>query len=661
MSQTTIQQLFNSAQQLRRAGRLADAEVVYQQIIERAPQHAEALLCMGVLNAQAGRLEQAIDLIRRAIATRPDWPDAHVNLGTALNQGGQFDQAIESYRRALTLRPADAIALSNLGDALQSKGILDEAIASYRGAIALNPELSDTHYNLGNALIGTNEVDAAIASYRAALALRPNHVLALSNLGGALQSKGEVDEAVALLRQAIAIDPRMSAAHFSLGISLCKRGQLDAAIAVLRRAIDSNPGSQNGEGFINLLFALYHHPQSDSDLLLKETQRWAQRLPASAPADFGPQDKSPDRKLRIGYLSPFFHACADAHFIFPLLVHHDPTQVEIHCYSASAQHDDLTERVKRRCAQWCNISRLDRANAVQLIRSHEIDILVKISSPADGCSRIVASRLAPLQVAWLAFASCTTGLASVDYRISDPFIDPAGTEQLSYTEATVRLPDSAWCYDPLIDPPCVTSLPCLANGIVTFGSFNRFSKINPAVIAAWAGILRAAPRSRLKILAIAGGARQALVDRFAQLGVERNRILLLDRSPREKYLREYDGIDIMLDTFPFSGHTTLLDALWMGVPTVTCLGRATVGRAGASALHNIGLSQLIARTPQEYTQIAVRLASDLPWLTELRSTLRARMLASPLMDAPAFARNIESAYRQMWRRWCGLDPAAESL
>jgi predicted O-linked N-acetylglucosamine transferase (SPINDLY family) len=240
----------------------------------------------------------------------------------------------------------------------------------------------------------------------------------------------------------------------------------------------------------------------------------------------------------------------------------------------------------------------------------------------------------------------------MDWRISDPYLDPPGSDDLCYTEKTVRLPETAWCYDPLVDSPAVNPLPALAGGTITFGALNRLNKINPSVLAAWAQVLRAVPKSRMHILAPAGSPRQRLLDQFRQAGVDPPRIEFIDRQSRIEYLRQYGRIDISLDTFPYSGHTTTLDSLWMGVPVVTLVGKTVVGRTGLSQLSNLGLPELAAQTPEQYVQIAAELAGDLPRLAGLRSTLRGRMQASPLMDATRFARNIEAAYRQMWRNWC---------
>jgi protein O-GlcNAc transferase len=257
---------------------------------------------------------------------------------------------------------------------------------------------------------------------------------------------------------------------------------------------------------------------------------------------------------------------------------------------------------------------------------------------------IVASRIALIQITWLTFASCTTGLETVDYRISDPYLDPP---EPTFAEKTLYLPETAWCYDPLLDSPPVKPLPALTNGFITFGSLNRFSKINPIVVSAWSEILRSVPISRLHILAIPGNHRQWLLVQFQNLGIDPRRIEFIDRRSRLEYMQQYDRIDITLDPFPFSGHTTALDSLWMGVPVVTLSGRTSVGRAACSALHNLGLPELIAQTPQEYVSIAVRLSQDAAGLSKLRADLRPRMQKSALTDGSRFANEMQKLYRQI--------------
>jgi len=261
---------------------------------------------------------------------------------------------------------------------------------------------------------------------------------------------------------------------------------------------------------------------------------------------------------------------------------------------------------------------------------------------------VMARKPAPVQVTFAGYPG-TTGLRAIDYRLTDPHLDPPGMHEQFYSEQSIRLPDSFWCYDPGDCDVAVNELPALASGTVTFGCLNNFCKINESVLAAWSAILRKVPKSRLIILTIEGEHRGRSA---AALGIDPARIEFVSPAPRAQYLQLYHRLDIFLDTFPYNGHTTVLDALWMGVPVVSLIGQTAVGRGGFSILSNLQLPELLADSTEKYVQIASALGSDLDRLATLRSTLRQRMRESPLVDAPRFAQNIERAYRDMWRTWC---------
>ncbi len=245
-------------------------------------------------------------------------------------------------------------------------------------------------------------------------------------------------------------------------------------------------------------------------------------------------------------------------------------------------------------------------------------------------------------------------MAAIDYRFTDPYLDPRGLNDHFYSEKSFRLPHTFWCYDPLVAEPAVNALPAQSQGYLTFGCLNNFCKVNESVLRLWAQVLKTTARSRMMILCPEGSHRQRLLDLMQQEGIHPDRIELIAPRSRQKYLELYHRIDVGLDTFPYNGHTTSLDSFWTGVPMITLVGKTVVGRAGLSQLTNLGLTELIANTPEEYVRLAAELAGDLPRLAELRRTLRSRMQASPLMDAACFARDMESAYRQMWRSWCEM-------
>jgi protein O-GlcNAc transferase len=246
----------------------------------------------------------------------------------------------------------------------------------------------------------------------------------------------------------------------------------------------------------------------------------------------------------------------------------------------------------------------------------------------------------------------TTGLGTMDYRLTDPYLDPPGQDERIYSEESVRLPETYWCYRPAIETPPVNTLPALEAGHVSFGSLNNFCKVTPPALAAWSRLLQAVPGSRLFLHARAGGHRDRVRGFLAEQGISAERVVFVDFLPMAEYFDVYQQIDVALDPFPYVGGTTTCDALWMGVPVVSLAGQTAVGRGGLSILSNIGLPELVARDPEQYVRIAAELARDLSRLSGLRATLRQGMQSSPLMDAPRFARNVEAAYREMWRRWC---------
>jgi predicted O-linked N-acetylglucosamine transferase (SPINDLY family) len=288
-----------------------------------------------------------------------------------------------------------------------------------------------------------------------------------------------------------------------------------------------------------------------------------------------------------------------------------------------------------------------------LVRRDQIDILVDLTMHmANSRLLVFARKPAPVQVSWLAYPG-STGLSAIDYRLSDPYLDLPGMDESIYSEKTIRLPDSFWCYDPLEGREIpVNSLPALETGLITFGCLNNFCKVNDSVLDLWARVMRPVENSRLLVLAHQGSGRQRVRDRLAQEGIDPSRIEFASHQAHRHYLELYHRIDLGLDTFPYNGHTTTCDASWMGVPTVSLVGQTGVGRGGLSILSNIGLPELVGHSQEQYVHIATELARDIPRLIDLRSTLRQKKEQSPLMDAPRFARNIEAAYRQMWQTWC---------
>jgi protein O-GlcNAc transferase len=685
LAEPSIQELLENAIALHNTGQVGQAETLYRQVLARQPDHPEALRMFGLLSFRIGRQADAVDLIRRAIASNPSAGNYYSDLGVVMATFGQMDEAIRAFEQALRLSPDDAAVRTNLAAALQQKGRIDEAIGHYRHAISLRPDLPETRVNLASALLQKRMVDDAIRECRAALLLRPDLAEAFILLGNAFVLKADADQAIAAYRQAITLRPDIPVLHYNLAKVFLQIGQLDGALEELRHAIARDPGfadahttlahvlmlSGDLDGAANsfrtsevihpdssvagsLLYLLHFRPGSTPSQILQESIRWNERYarPVARTASGHSNSPEPERRIRVGYVSPYFREHPVGRFLLSLLANHDHASFEVHCYSDVVQRDALTAGFRQQADAWNETVHLDDEQLATSIRDDRIDLLVDLTMHMHGTRMLAFARKpAPVQVTYLAYCS-TTGLQTIDYRLSDPYLDPEQGDDSVYSEKTIRLPQSYWCYHPLdvgIEP---SPLPALTTGHVTFGCLNNYSKVTPAILSVWTRILRQVPNSRLLLHAHEGSHRQRARDYIASKGVDPQRLEFVGLQPLAKYLETYCRIDIALDPFPYGGGTTTLDALWMGVPTVTLCGATAVSRGGRSIMTNAGLPELIASDPEQYVRIAAGMASDLPRLAEMRSGLRRRLQDSPLMDARSFATGVESAFRQMWSTWC---------
>lgn len=627
-------------------GRLDEAIVSYRRALAISPDDADAWNNLGITLESLGRLDEALDAFRQAIAHRPEFPLPYNNLGQALSARREFAAAIPVLQKALELDPHFPQAWYNLGNALQATGDFAEAVAAYRRAIERRPDFFEARQNLGNALQGLGDFAGAETAYRQALKLRPDSIDARINLGAVLRTIGKVDESIAILRETLGLQSDSPIAWCNLGNALKDTGDLSGAIDCYRRAVELQPDDHISHS--NLVFSLHYHPDYDAAAILREAVRWNARhaQPLAREIETGDPSPATDRRLRVGYLGADFRDHCQSLFTIPLLSHHDRGQFEIFCYAGVPRGDALTDRLRNSVDVWRNIHGSTDRQAADLIRNDRLDLLVDLTMHmSNGRPLVLARKPAPIQVAWLAYPG-TTGLSTMDYRLTDPYLDPPGESDWHYSERSVRLPETFWCYDPLANEPAPNSLPAAENGGITFGCLNNFCKLTPATIGLWSQVLARVPESRLLLLAPAGAHRQRILDEFHRHNAQA-RVEFVPYQPREQYLRLYHQIDLCLDTFPYNGHTTSLDAFWMGVPVVTRIGTTVVGRAGFSQLCNLGLRELAADSDERFIEIASDLARDHKRLAELRSSLRERMQRSPLMDAPRFARNVEAAYREM--------------
>jgi protein O-GlcNAc transferase len=642
---------YNLGISLQTAGRRDEAIAAYRQAIQLKPDYAEAWSDLGNVIRETEDPHEATWCYRRSINANPNYAPAHYNLGLVLFKQEKIDEAIESHQTAVLLKPDFVEALCSLGNLLRDANRDSEAIGVYRRAIAAKPDHADAHYCLGTALHKTGAYGDAIAAYQEALKLKPDWDQAHNDLGNALWSDGKLDESIAEYREAIRFNPQMAVAFNNLGYSLSNVGRMEESIAASRKALELKPDYEKGHG--GMLFSLLYHPGYDPKMHFDGLQQW-NRAHAASIEKFTENPNSPDprRRLRIGYVSPDFRRHTISMNLIPLFRHHDHEQFEVFCYSNLARPDDLTPQYQQYADRWCDISILRDGKAIDLIREDQIDIRVDLAlHTAQNRILIFAAKPAPVQVTFAGYPG-STGLSTIDYRLTDKYLDPPGLDDEYYSESSYRLPHSFWCYEPLGVQVEVNSLPAKSSGHITFGCLNSFRKVNEQILGLWAQVLRSVADSRLIMLCPLGSHRQRVLDFLRDQSVENDRVEFVVQRGRSKYLEYYHRLDISLDTQPYNGHITSLDSLWMGVPLVTLVGKTVVGRAGDSLLSNLGMPDLIAQTSEQFVQIACELAGDLNRLAELRAALRGRLESSPLMDAPGYTRDIENAYREMWQTWC---------
>jgi len=652
-----------AAMQLHQAGRFRQAGAIYRRMLDIQPQHVDALHLLGVVEYQLTNYPQAVNLIRKAIEISPNVGMYYNNFGKVLFALGRVNEAVEQYSKALSLQPNFPEAHYNLGEALCASNRLDEAASCIEQLLEYKPDFYDAYSTLAEILSRKGETEKTLARCQKALTTYPDNAILICCVGGALRKLGKIDEAIAHYQHALDIKPDFAEAHHNLGNAFAIQGKVEMAIAHYEQALALTPSFSDSNSAI--LMALNYISGKDSATIYAAHLEFAKRyeVPLAKFVKPHPNNRSLCRRLRVGYVSSDFRQHAVAHFIAPVLEHHNHDQVQVFCYSNHYVEDEVTRRMQTYAECWRRIFGLSDHQVAQQIRHDRIDILIDLGGHSGGYDRlrVFARKPAPIQVTWLGYPN-TTGLSAMDYRITDEYADPIGLTDAFHTEQLIRLPGTFACFDLLHDCPDVTELPARQNEYITFGSFNNFSKVTPEVIMLWAKILQSVPSARLilknKILDGAVGRRSTL-EAFAAHGISGKQLELVGHSKSQiDHLEWYNKIDIGLDTFPYNGTTTTCDALWMGVPVVTLAGNKHVARVGVSQMTNIGMPELIAATPEEYLAIALRLANDLDALGKVRKDLRSRMSASPLTNASLFTRNLEQVYREMWEKWCRKHVAA---
>lgn len=639
---------------LQHQGRSEEAEQAFRQAIELQPDFAAALEDLATLLIYTQRSEDAEPYLLRVIQTQPSNANALVKLGKVYFLREEYTKAGQCYNQALTHDPSHVEAHIDLASVKEKTGELPVALAHYRRALELAPDNMRAHNNLSiiYCLMGAHE--NAVEEARKALQLNPNSYEAYNNLANPLYKLGHLEDAANALKQALQYRPDHAETHSNLGSVLLLQGKARESLASHHRTIELQPDLSSAHS--SLLYSMNYSLEFSRAELFKAHTEWAEKYEqvTKQPTDFT-NTAVPERRLRIGYVSPDFCGHSVGFFFEPILKNHDQNTFEIFCYSDTFNADKTTERMQSFSNHWRHICGLSDKEVAQTIIDDQIDILIDLAGhTANNRLPLFAMQPAPVQGSYLGYPN-TTGLKSIDYLITDEHCDPQPEADKYYSESLCRIPGSFFCYQPPENSPDVAPAPVIDNGYITFASYNNLAKIGEEVIELWSQVLQAIPDARLIVQCLSLNdppTRKRYEELFQANEINISRIKFTTFEGFDSYLAGHAEVDIVLDTFPWNGHTVSCHALWMGVPVITLAGDRHSSRMGASILSNLDLEECIAHSSSDFIAKAKAFANDKQHLTSLRQQLRPRMLASTICDGQKFTSRLEQQYRSMWQQWC---------
>lgn len=580
---------------------------------------ANALAERGLQHLADHALEAARGDFEAALARDAGCAAAHCGLGLVLQQQGAREAAREHLRLAPRLAADNRSIVLRSAQALDELGFAEDAIAVLEPAAQAHAADWKATVRLARLYRARDQFDDASALMERTVEANPAAGVALEELAALYRDTGRADEALALFERICALHPDMPTTHSAV--------------------------------FFHEAYRVH-----DRGALAQQHRAWARRFAPAREAPRFPNPLQAERPLRIGYVSADFRRSSASPFIEPLLAARDAERFHVSCYNAWKTRDAVTDRFQGLADAWIEVAALDDDALEAQVRADAIDILIDLNGHTTG-NRLPAfgRRLAPLQATYLGYGA-TTGMTTIDYRITDAVIDPPESAERYYSERLLYLPDAMWCFAPPADAPQANDAGMAREG-VTFGEFNNFAKVSPAALETWAEILARLPQARLLLVGVpAGSTRERVRAPFARRGVGAERLVFHGRLSYDEYLALQRQVDIVLDSFPYTGGATTCDALWMGVPVLTVAGDAVLARSGASLLSVLGLGDWIAYSPEDYVERAVRLATARDALAALRGGLHARMADSALCDAARFMRSFEGLLRGAWHAYCARAP-----
>ncbi|WP_339907559.1 tetratricopeptide repeat protein [Symmachiella dynata] len=629
---------------------------ILQPIVAAAPERETANRLLAEASLKTGQVDQPIERLQTVKESEPHDANQHYQLGRTYFSQQRLELADQSFAAALQIDPNHQAAWHDRGAVFLNQGKMDEARRHFVKTLALNPQHADALCNLGLIHLLANELDTALDYCRRSVKINPQHANTRNILGNVLRGQGKLGEAVAEFQRAIQLNPAFTEAHNNLALSYQTQGRIEEAVAHYRQAAEVRTDCAATHS--NLLLSLFYVPENDREAHFREHQKWAAVHGRCSRIEHYDNSRDPDRKLRIGYVSPDFRAHPVGTFIEPILKRHQAADFEITCYSNVTSPDEATARFESLVDRWRVTNWQNDDDLAATILADEIDILIDLAGHTAGNRLgLFARKPAPVQMTYLGYGG-TTGLETVDYRLTDAVADPAG-EPVTHTEQLIRLQHGLLCFQPPAAAPPVAEAPLLRNGWITFGSFNNPAKINAKTVELWADVLKNVPTSRFLLKYPTFNDSETADyyrELFARHGIAPSRLDIRGgKLPFDEHLAVYGEIDIMLDSLPYTGSTTTCESLWMGVPVLTLCGGSFVQRISASILTQLNMPELITATAAEFVSRAIQLAAATEDLSRIRQAIREEMRASPLCDADGYTRELETVYRRAWQRWCHHD------
>ncbi len=607
----TIQEVLGTAIAHHRRGEIAEAEALYKFILARQPRNPDALHLLGMAAHQGGRHMEALSLIQQAIASNGSAAEYHDHLGVILIALGRYEEAINTLRHTLSM----------------------------------DQRRAGTWIALGRAQMSLNRVARALDSFKAALELEPDNVDALSNVGVCYYELERLEEAKEKFQVALQRNPEVAAIWNNMGAIQIEQGDADASVEAYEEAIRRDP--TYSQAYSNRLMNEQYRVTVTPEKLLELSRDWDERYSPKPTPVLTARPRNPGEPIRVGFVSPDLCRAPVGYFVCGLLRNLDRREFTTLVYSTTPRLDDLSADIKKHVNLWRDVRMLSDERLLMSIRADSVDVLFDLAGHTKGNRlRVFARRAAPIQVTWAGYVG-TTGVGAMDYILADRLQIPESDERF-YTERVIRMPNDYVCYEPPPYSPVVGPLPAERNGYVTFGGFHNVGKAGALSVSTWARVLHAVPDSRLILVykklndpVVAARLRR----RFTEAGIPEERVVIEGSTPHWLLLNRYNDIDIGLDSRPYSGGLTTLEAMWMGVPVVTTPGRTFAGRHSLTHLTNAGLAEMVAPDEDGYVRLAAELAADRKRLAEIRRSLRPRLVDSPIMDPRRFARDFSEMLR----------------